>query len=106
MPARAGASAERVARVLIVESDTGRCARIARAFAREGYTVDAAHTPQEALTKARETSVHAAMINAHLEDGDGGGLPTALTRIQPAIACIVINKRAYSANSIEPREML
>jgi serine phosphatase RsbU (regulator of sigma subunit) len=46
------------------------------------------------------------MINAHLAEGDGSGLPTALKRIQPEIACVVINKRAYCPNPIEPRQML
>jgi serine phosphatase RsbU (regulator of sigma subunit) len=106
MPIRGSAGAEGAARVLIIESDTERCARITQAFAREGYAVDAARTPREALLKARETPFRAAMINAHLEEGDGSELPSALKRIQPEIACVVINKRAYCPNPIEPRKML
>jgi serine phosphatase RsbU (regulator of sigma subunit) len=68
--------------------------------------VDAASTSHEAITKVRETSFHAAMINTHLEAGDASSLPNALKRIQPEIACVVINRRAYCPNSIQPREML
>lgn len=106
MQVRGSAGAEHTARVLIIESDAERCARITQVFAREGYVVDAARTPREALLKARSIPFQAAMINAHLDEGDGSELPTALKRIQPEIACVVINKRAYCPNPIEPRQML
>ena len=86
--------------LLIVDEDRAFLARLARAMEARGFEVDAAVSVEEGLSSLRRRPPAFAVVEMHLDDGDGFDVISALKDVCPEVRIVVLTGYGNIATAV------